>query len=154
VPQLRVIGAEGEQLGVMSADDANLKARESGLDLVEVSPNEKPPVARIMDYGKFKYDRAKRRQKSTAHQIKLKEIRLRPKTGSHDIEVKIKQARKFLENKDKVQFTLVFRGRELAHINDGQRILDGVVQELNDVATLETPSTRQAKRLTCILAPR
>lgn len=138
----------------MTAAEANTRAREAGLDLVEVSPNEDPPVARIMDFGKFKYERAKRKQKNAAHQGKLKEIRLRPKTGSHDIEIKVRQARKFLENRDKVQFTLVFRGRELAHVADGQRILDGVVTMLEDVATLESPSVRQAKRLTCVLSPR
>ncbi len=129
-------------------------AREGGFDLVEVSPQEDPPVARIMDFGKFKYDKAKRRNKNTAHQSKLKEIRLRPKTGAHDIEIKVKQARRFLEHKDRVQVTLVFRGRELAHMEEGQRILDGVLHSLADVATVEATSQRQAKRLTCVLTPR
>jgi translation initiation factor IF-3 len=151
---VRLIGAEGEQLGILTAAAAVTMAREAGLDLVEVAPDEQPPVARIMDFGKFKYDRAKRRQKNTAHQSKLKEIRLRPKTGEHDIEIKLKQARRFLEHHDKVQVTLVFRGRELAHIEEGQRIMDGVVVQLADIATVETPSNRQAKRLTCVLAPR
>ena len=152
--KIRLIGAEGEQLGVVTAAEALAQAREAGLDLVEVSPNEQPPVARIMDFGKFKYERGKRKQKSTTHQAKLKEIRIRPKTGEHDIEVKVKQARKFLENRDKVQFTLVFRGRELAHFEEGHRILSGVVNQLDDIGTLETPASRQAKRLTCIVAPR
>jgi translation initiation factor IF-3 len=149
-----VIGADGAQLGILSSADANAMAREAGLDLVEVSPQEQPPVARIMDFGKFKYDKAKRRNKNPAHQSKLKEIRLRPKTGAHDIEIKVKQARRFLEHKDRVQVTLVFRGRELAHMEEGQRILDGVLHSLADVATIEAPSMRQAKRLTCVLTPR
>jgi translation initiation factor IF-3 len=149
-----VIGADGAQLGILSATEAVALAREDGLDLVEVSPQEEPPVARIMDFGKFKYDKAKRRNKAPAHQSKLKEIRLRPKTGDHDIEIKVKQARRFLEHKDRVQVTLIFRGRELAHMQEGQRILDGVLSSLADLATVETPSMRQAKRLTCILTPR
>jgi translation initiation factor IF-3 len=153
-PRVRVIGADGAQLGILSATEALAIAREGGLDLVEVSPQEEPPVARIMDFGKFKYDKAKRRNKNVAHQSKLKEIRLRPKTGAHDIEIKVKQARRFLEHKDRVQVTLVFRGRELAHMEEGQRILDGVLHCLADVATVEAPSTRQAKRLTCVLTPR
>jgi translation initiation factor IF-3 len=152
-PQVRVIGADGAQLGILSAKDAVNLAREAGLDLVEVSPQEQPPVARIMDFGKFKYDKAKRR-KNPVHQSKLKEIRLRPKTGAHDIEIKVKQARQFLAHKDRVQVTLVFRGRELAHMEEGQRILDGVLLSLADVATVESPSMRQAKRLTCVLTPR
>jgi translation initiation factor IF-3 len=152
-PQVRVIGADGAQLGILSAKEAVNLAREAGLDLVEVSPQEQPPVARIMDFGKFKYDKAKRR-KNPVHQSKLKEIRLRPKTGAHDIEIKVKQARRFLEHKDRVQVTLIFRGRELAHMEEGQRILDGVLHSLSDVATIESPSMRQAKRLTCVLTPR
>jgi translation initiation factor IF-3 len=153
-PRLRVIGADGAQLGILATPEAIARAREDGLDLVEVSPQEEPPVARIMDFGKFKYEKAKRRNKNVAHQSKLKEIRLRPKTGENDIEIKVKQARRFLEHKDRVQVTLIFRGRELAHMQEGQRILDGVLNSLADVATIETPSSRQAKRLTCILTPR
>lgn len=149
-----MIGADGAQLGILSSTEAIALAREEGFDLVEVSPQEEPPVARIMDFGKFKYDKAKRRNKTPSHQSKLKEIRLRPKTGEHDIEIKVKQARRFLEHKDRVQVTLIFRGRELAHMQEGQRILDGVLSSLADVATVETPSMRQAKRLTCILTPR
>lgn len=138
----------------MQAAEALAAARDSNMDLVEVSPNEKPPVCRIMDFGKFKYDKSKRQSKNHAHQAKLKEIRLRPKTGAHDIDIKTKQARKFLEQRDKVQITLIFRGRELAHMDEGQRVISEVVEQLNDVASVESPATRQAKRLTCILAPR
>lgn len=155
MPQVRLIGSEGEQLGIQPTTQALNLARDAGMDLVEVSPMDQPPVVRIMDFGKFKYEKAKRQNKNSAsHQAKLKEIRVRPKTGTHDIETKVKQARKFLESRDKVLLTLIFRGRELAHFDEGQRILDGVVSQLADVATVETPSTRQAKRLTCLLAPR
>ena len=154
VPTVRLVSAEGEQVGIVPIADALTQAREAGFDLVEVSPFEQPPVCRIMDFGKFKYDKSKRQHKRVAHQSKLKEIRVRPKTGAHDIEIKVRQARKFLENRDKVQVTMIFRGRELAHIEEGQRLLDGVVQQLDDIASVEAPSMRQAKRLTCILAPR
>ena len=96
-------------------------ARESGLDLVEVAPNEKPPVCRIMDYGKFKYQRSKKLHKGHSHQTKTKELRLRPKTGQHDIEFKVKQAQYFLSHKDKVQISVVFRGREIAHVEEGRQ---------------------------------
>lgn len=153
-PQVRVIAADGVQLGILPAAEALAKAREAGLDLVEVSPNEAPPVARIMDYGKFKYDKAKRQHKNTSRQSRLKEIRMRPKTGEHDIDVKLKQARTFLVNRDKVQVTLIFRGRELAHMDEGRRLLDKVVEQLADVAVVEDTNMRHAKRLTCLLTPK
>ncbi len=106
---MRVISESGEQLGILITSDAIERARSVQLDLVEVAPNEKPPVCRIMDFGKYKYEK-KKRAGHNAHQIKTKEIRLRPKTGEHDIDFKIKSAKKFLEHKDKVQVTVVFRG--------------------------------------------
>lgn len=149
-----MIGAEGEQLGILLTVDALAAARDAGLDLVEVSSLEQPPVVRMMDFGKFKYARAKRQHKSSSHQSKLKEIRVRPKTGEHDVEIKVRQARKFLEQRDKVQVTMVFRGRELAHIDEGQRVLDSIIRQLEEFAVVESTPSRQAKRLTCILAPR
>lgn len=149
-----MVGADGEQMGILPTADALAAAREAGLDLVEVSSLEQPPVVRMMDFGKFKYAKAKRQHKNTAHQSRLKEIRVRPKTGDHDVEIKVRQARKFLEQRDKVQVTMIFRGRELAHIDEGQRVLNLVVQQLEDVAVVESSPSRQAKRLTCILAPR
>ena len=98
-------------------------AREANLDLVEVAPSERPPVCKIMDYGKFRYQQSHKKTKAKTHQQKLKEIRVRPKTGEHDIDTKINQARKFLEHKDKVQLNVLFRGRELQHIEEGQRII-------------------------------
>ena len=151
--EVRLIGAEGQQLGVLPSAEALALARQAGLDLVEVSPNEQPPVTRIMDFGKFTYQKNKRRKNPT-HQARLKEIRVRPQTGAHDIEMRVAQARKFLEHRDKVLITLIFRGRELAHIDEGQKIVDRIVGQLADVATVEKPSSRQAKRLTCVLSPR
>src|SRR5437868_14555366 len=105
-------------LGVMPTGKALEAAREAGQDLVEVAPNERPPVCKIMDFGKFKYQQKKRTSKQKQHQVQIKEIRVRPKTGDHDIEVKVKRAREFLENKAKVLVNVLFRGRELAHIED------------------------------------
>lgn len=153
-PQVRMIGADGAQLGIINTADALAQAKEAGMDLVVVSPNEKPPVVRVMDFGKFNYQKNKRKAKNVTHQQRLKEIRVRPQTGAHDIDIRVKQARGFLEERDKVLVTLTFRGRELAHIQEGQKILDGIVTQLADVASVEAPSMRQAKRLTCILAPK
>ena len=111
-----MITAEGGQLGIIPTDEAMARAREAGLDLVEVAPNEKPPVCRIMDFGKFKYQQKKKQHKTHVHHTKIKEIRLRPKTGEHDIEFKVNQAKGFLQHKDKVIVSVVFRGRELAQV--------------------------------------
>ncbi len=113
ISPVRVIAADGAMLGVMPTGKAMEQAREQGLDLVEVAPNERPPVCKIMDYGKFKYEQKKRTSKQKTHQVQVKEIRVRPKTGDHDIEVKVKRAREFLEHKDKVLVNVLFRGREL-----------------------------------------
>jgi translation initiation factor IF-3 len=111
-----VVGPDGALLGVISTDEALAKARDADLDLVEVAPNERPPVCRIMDFGKFKYQQKKKLAKGHVHHTKTKEIRVRPKTGEHDIAFKVSQARSFLQHKDKVVVSVVFRGRELAHI--------------------------------------
>ena len=124
---MRVINAEGAMLGVMPTSKALEAAREAGLDLVEVAPNERPPVCKIIDYGKFKYTQKKKLSKQKQHQVQVKEIRVRPKTGDHDIEVKVKRASEFLEHKDKVLVNVLFRGRELAHIDEGRRVMDEVL---------------------------
>ena len=116
---VRVIGADGQQLGILPTQEAMAKAIEADLDLVEVAPNERPPVCRIMDFGKYKYEK-KKKSGQNQHHTKTKEIRLRPKTGEHDIGFKVKQAKGFLQHKDKVQVSVVFRGREMAHIEEGQ----------------------------------
>jgi translation initiation factor IF-3 len=149
-----VITAEGGQLGIIPTDEALARAREAGLDLVEVAPNEKPPVCRIMDFGKFKYQQKKKQHKTHVHQTKIKEIRLRPKTGEHDIEFKVNQARGFLQHKDKVIVSVVFRGRELAHIDEGQRVMRNLLVPLEAVGKMDAPPQQMGKRLICTLSPR
>ena len=127
ISPVRVINAEGAMLGVMPTSKALEAAREAGLDLVEVAPNERPPVCKIIDYGKFKYTQKKKLSKQKQHQVHIKEIRVRPKTGDHDIEVKVKRASEFLEHKDKVLVNVLFRGRELAHIDEGRRVMEEVL---------------------------
>jgi len=154
ISPVRVINSEGVMLGVMPTGKALELAREAGQDLVEVAANERPPVCKIMDYGKFKYEQKKRATKQKTHQVQVKEIRVRPKTGDHDIEVKVKRAREFLEHKDKVLVNVLFRGRELAHIDEGRRVMNEVLQLLEDVAKLEKPPSMEGKRMTAIVAPR
>ena len=154
VTPVRVIGDDGSQLGILSTEDALREARLVNLDLVEVAPTEKPPVCRIMDYGKYKYQQKKRQHKGHSHQTKIKEIRVRPKTGDHDIAVKVGKAREFLVHKDKVTVTVIFRGRELAHVEEGQRVIAGILQELEDVSKVESPPAHHGRRMSCTLAPK
>ena len=142
-------------MGVMGVVDAQLMARDSGLDLVEVAPSSTPPVCRIMDFGKWKYDQKKREHKSKLkqHQVVLKEVRLRPKIDEHDLSVKAKQARMFLDRGSKVQFTMLFRGRELAHMDLALKLMNSVAEGLEDVGKIEIPPRRQGKRLTLIMTP-
>lgn len=129
-------------------------AREAGLDLVEVAPNERPPVCRIMDFGKFKYQQKKKQNKTHTHQSKIKEIRLRPKTGDHDIEFKVNQAKGFLLHKDKVIVSVIFRGREMAHIDEGRRVMNNIVLLLESVGKIDAPPQQLGKRLVCTLSPK
>ncbi|MBT4695038.1 MAG: translation initiation factor IF-3 [Planctomycetaceae bacterium] len=153
ISPIRVINHDGEQLGVIDTDKAKNIAIEAGLDLVEVAPNEDPPVCRIMDYGKYKYEKKKKANKNTAHSSKTKEVRLRPKTGKHDIDFKVNQAKKFLEHKDKVQITVQFRGREMAHIDEGRKVMDDVVKELSEHGKIEQPPVQHGRRMTCMIVP-
>ena len=153
VSPIRVIGADGTQLGIISTDDALTKAREASLDLVEVAPNERPPVCKIMDFGKYKYDKKKRTHQH-GHNTKTKEIRLRPKTGEHDIGFKVKRAITFLQHKDKVQVSVLFRGREMAHIEEGRKVMQGVIEELKDYGKVETPPQQHGRRMICTIAPK
>ena len=130
------------------------QAREIGLDLVEVAPSETPPVCRIMDYGKYKYQQKKRQHKSHSHHGKNKEIRLRPKIGKHDFDFKVNKARDFLAHKDKVIFSVVFRGRENAHVEEGFKLIRNVVTELEDTAKVEQPAAMHGRRIVVILAPK
>ena len=154
ISPVRLIGPEGEQLGIVPTAQALEMAREAGLDLVEVAAQERPPVCKIMDFGKFKYSQKKRASKQKQHQVQVKEIRVRPKTGDHDIEVKVKRAREFLEHKDKVLVNVLFRGRELAHIDEGRKVMNEVLQALEDVAKVEKNPSMEGKRMTAIVAPR
>ncbi|HZU35757.1 MAG TPA: translation initiation factor IF-3 [Gemmataceae bacterium] len=154
ISPVRLIGAAGEQLGVVPTAQALDMAREQQLDLVEVAPLERPPVCKILDYGKFRYQQSRKGHKTKPHQQKLKEIRVRPKTGEHDIETKINQARKFLEHKDKVLVNVLFRGRELQHIDEGKRIIVGILEKLQDLAKIEKAPSMEGKRMTAMLAPK
>src|SRR5258707_469431 len=145
ISPIRVIGAGGEQLGVIPTAEAMEKAREANLDLVEVAPLERPPVCKIMDYGKHRYEQSRKQTKTKVHQQKLKEIRVRPKTGEHDIETKVNQAKKFLEHRDKVLLKILFRGRELQHIEEGQRIMAGMLEKLADCSKMEKPPNMEGK---------
>lgn len=153
-PQVRVISAEGEQLGIMSSHEALNVARNAGLDLVEVSADAKPPVCRIIDYSKFKYQQKKKQAKQQVHQSKLKELRFRPKTGDHDLQVKINKAKEFLADKDKVLVAVIFKGRECAHIEEGQKVMEHIIMELEPLGKLEAPPKQMGKRIACTLSPK
>jgi translation initiation factor IF-3 len=154
ISPIRVVSEEGEQLGIIPTEEALARAREAGLDLVEVAPNERPPVCRIMDYGKFKYDKNKKKNSSHTPHNKTKEIRLRPKTGDEDIRTKVRQAEKFLEHRDKVQVSVLFRGREMAHIEEGRKVMESVIATLSQVGKVETPPQQHGRRMICMIAPK
>jgi translation initiation factor IF-3 len=154
VSPIRLIGAEGEQLGLVPTIQALAKAREAGLDLVEVAADERPPVCRILDYGKMRFTTSQKGNKSSkVRQQKLKEIRVRPKTDDHDVNTKVVQARKFLERNDKVQVTVIFRGREMQHQEEGRRVLDSVLEKLADAGKVERPPTMDGKKMTALIMP-
>jgi len=148
--------ADGTQLGVMPTDDARAKAEELGLDLVEVSPNVRPPVCRIIDHGKHKYEEKKRKNEAKKKQsrVELKQIKLRPKTDTHDLAFKAKNARRFLEDGNKVQFEVRFRGRENAHPETGRNILNRIMKEIADVAKLERAARYENRVMTMMVAPK
>ncbi len=153
-PSVRVITATGDQLGVLPREQALEEARKASLDLVEVASTEEPPVCRIMDYGKYKYQQKKRQHRTHTPQVKIKEIRVRPKTGEHDINVRVKRALEFLGHKDKVLLSVVFRGREMAHVEEGRRVINDIIKQLEDVAKVESPPMQQGRRIICTLAPK
>jgi translation initiation factor IF-3 len=154
-PQVRLIDDEGGQLGIVQLREALAIAEERGLDLMEVAPNAVPPVCRIVDYGKFRYEQTKkdREARKNQKQAELKEVRLKPKTDDHDLEVKAKQARKFLLAGDKVKFTVRFRGREIFHPDIGREMLEQMAEELRDVATVEQRPLMEGRALSLMLAP-
>jgi len=151
-----VVDAEGEQLGVMETRQALTLAREAGMDLVEVAPNAQPPVCRILDYGKFKYEQSKKQKeaKKKSHTADVKGIRMRYGTEAHDLEYRVKDARRFLEEGNKVQVTLIFRGREMSHPEIGKAQLDKLTSALADVGIVERPPVMEGRRMTVLLAPK
>jgi translation initiation factor IF-3 len=153
--KIRVVGAEGEMLGVLSVREAIDLAREAGLDLVEVSPNAEPPVCKIVDYGKYKYAQAKRANEARKKQkiIQVKEVKLRPATDTHDLEVKTKQIAKFIEEGDKVKITMRFRGREMAHPEIGLKIYDSIKATLGEIVKVENNPRLEGKQMVMIVSP-
>jgi translation initiation factor IF-3 len=153
VPEVRVISEDGQQLGLMAPEDAIARAEEVGLDVVEVAPNAKPPVCRIMDYGKYKYEQKKKAGKGKGHAASLKEVKLRPRTDDHDLAFKLRNARRFLIDGDKVKITVMYRGRELVHRELGRLQLTKVVDLLGPIATVENPPRMEGRFLSMILVP-
>ena len=153
--KLLVIAPDGVQIGVLELKKALIVAEELDLDLVEVSPESKPPVARLMNYGKYKYELSQKARQSKKNQVKInvKEIQLKPKIDTHDFENKLNQSRKFLSEGDKVKFTMRFRGREVEHPEFGQRVLDNFKDKLSEIAEVESTSNPDGKSLTMVLAP-
>lgn len=152
---MRLIDDANVQLGVVAVQEALDKAREAGLDLVEVAPNSEPPVCRIMDYGKFLYQQKRKVKLSQKkqHVMTLKEIRMRPKIDNHDRDIKIKHAAEFLERGDKVQFTMMFRGREMMYVDHANEVMKEIVRTLQDLAKVERQAELLGKRMTMILFP-
>ncbi len=146
----------GEQLGIMSLRDALLEAQNRQLDLVEIAPLAKPPVCRIMDYGKYRYEQQKRDKDVRKKQktVNVKEVKLRPKIEDHDFNVKLKNAVRFLEDGDKVKMTIMFRGRELVHADMGKKLLDQMAVELKDIANIEREPRLEGKNMIMIVAPK
>jgi len=151
-----VIGADGTQLGIMEVDQALAQAQALGLDLVEVAPLARPPVVRIMDYGKYKFEMAKqaRLAKKKQHVIQLKEVKYRPGIDDHDFDTKTRHARRFLEEGNKVKVTLMFRGRQIAHPELGRAVVDRVATELADIGKIESDAKMEGKSMTMILSPK
>jgi len=156
VKEVRVIDAEGGQLGILDTREAIKKAEEAGLDLVEVAPTAKPPVCRIMDFGKYKYEMAKKAAESRKHQtvIVVKEIKLRPRTDDHDVNFKVNNIKRFLEEGNKVKVTVMFRGREMAHIDHGRAVMNRIVSELQSESVIEQPPRMEGKNMTLLLGPK
>jgi translation initiation factor IF-3 len=156
ISPLRVIAADGSQMGIMDVEAALAAAVDQGLDLVEVAPMARPPVVRIMDYGKFKFEQAKmaRQAKKKQHVIHLKEVKYRPGIEDHDFETKTRHAREFLQDGNKVKVTMMFRGRQIAHPELGREVVDRVATTLADVAKIESPAKLEGKSMIMILTPR
>ena len=154
--EIRLIGSEGEQLGIMSARDALKLAEEAGLDLVKIAPNAKPPVCKIVDYGKYRYEQLRKEKEAKKKQkvIEIKEIRLSPNIDTNDLNTKMNAANKFLTKGDKVKVTLRFRGREMAHMANSKHILDDFAENLADIANVEKAPKVEGRSMTMFLAPK
>ena len=154
-PDVQVIASDGENLGVMNTNEAISMAKNQGLDLIEIAPNANPPVCKIMDMGKFKYDQQKKASKAKKNQkkIELKEIKLRPVTGIHDYTFKIKNAQKFLSKGDKVKFTVKFKGRELQHSHLGNELMNKIIQDMQNVGKVELHPKFDGKQMIMVIQP-
>jgi translation initiation factor IF-3 len=150
-----VISESGEQLGILTFHEALMKAEEQGLDLIEIVPTATPPVAKIMDYGKFRYDQTKREKenKKAQHQVKLKEVKLSANIDDHDIQFKVRHAREFLEKGNKVKVTLTFRGREMMYVQLGEKVMENFLKQLEDIASVELDQKMFGKTMQVVLAP-
>lgn len=154
--EVRLVGEEGEQLGIVTLRDALRIAGEHNRDLVEVAPTARPPVCRIMDFGKFKYEQSKREREARKkqHQVVVKEVKLRPRIDDHDFDVKFKNAERFLQEGDKVKVTIMFRGREIVHTDIGREVLDRLANGLTHLAQVERPARVEGRNMTVILSPK
>ena len=153
ISPVRVINDKNEQVGVIPIDEAMRLAHDAGMDLVEVAPQDRPPVCRVMDYGKWKYQQKKKHKQRPPHDTQLKEVRLRPKTDTHDRDFKLTHAREFLGKGHKVQFSMIFRGRERFHQDRGLQILLDVADQLSDMAKVVRPPRSEGRRMTMVLTP-
>tara|TARA_B100001029_G_scaffold103421_1_gene85215 strand:- start:453 stop:998 length:546 start_codon:yes stop_codon:yes gene_type:complete len=154
-PEVQVITSDGDNLGIIKTNDAISRAKEEGLDLIEIAPNANPPVCKIMDMGKFKYDQQKKASKAKKNQkkVELKEIKLRPVTGVHDYTFKIKNAQKFLSKGDKVKFTVKFKGRELQHKHLGNQLMDKIIQDMQNIGKVELHPKFDGKQMIMVIQP-
>lgn len=152
---VRLIGAAGEQIGVVPVDEARVRADEEGLDLVEVAPDARPPVCRLMDYGKYRYEmqRKAREARRKQHTASVKEVKYRPGIEDHDYEFKTRHVRRFLEDGDKVRITIMFRGRQLSHPEIGVEVMERVVEDVQDLAKVVARPSREGRTMTMVLAP-
>lgn len=152
--EVRVVEASGEMLGIMPIAQALDKAQEQGLDLVEINPNANPPVCKILDYGKFKYEKSKQQRGTKKPKNEIKEVKFRPKIGEHDLCFKVKHARRFIEDGNRVRLLVQFRGREIVHPETGRAILDRVCQTLEDVASVASSASMEGRNMSMTLQPR
>jgi translation initiation factor IF-3 len=155
VPQVRLIGADGEQLGIVEIDEALKRAQEADLDLVEVAPGSKPPVTRLLDYSKYKYEQEQKQKQARKHQqqVNVREIKLRPKIANHDYETKKGHVERFLRHQNKVKITIMFRGREQAHPERGRALLQRLFEDLHGLATIESEPLQEGRNMSMMLAP-